>query len=808
MAQDFSKTGPYLPAHDVRPFLDRLPTGEEARRVLSNLTLSELTRLARSSAGERQAHFLTYSRKVFLPLTQLCRDVCHYCTFAKTPKRISAPFMSVDAAVASARRAKELGCKEALLTLGEQPEQRYESARAALGSLGFETTLDYVEHVAKQILQQTGLLPHVNAGNMNEAQMRRMRDVSPSMGLMLESTSTRLCEPGMPHYGSPDKSPDARLRTLEVAGRLMVPFTTGLLVGIGETRLERIDTLLAIREIHACYGHIQEIIIQNFRPKPDTLMRDVLAPPVDELLWTIAAARIIFGADMNIQAPPNLSALDLDALAVSGINDWGGVSPLTPDYVNPEAPWPEIDKLVEISERAGFALVERLTVYPNYVRNAQSWISPSVRPGVLRLSDGFGLARPDHWVTGQSERMPALSSSINPARRSGQSVDPQVAQTVARFARGEVASAADLANLFEVRRSSEFKYICHAADELRSRVIGDDVTYVINQNINYTNRCTYTCGFCAFSRSPMTNAHRDKPYQMSSGQIREVALAAAQRGATEICLQGGIHASYTGETYIEILRAVRAVLPDIHLHAFSPLEVSHGAKTLGLSVMDYLETLKAEGLNTLPGTAAEILDDKVRAVLCPDKIKTDEWLDVMRTAHRLGLRSTATIMFGHVDGYFDWARHLLRVRALQEETGGFTEFVPLPFVAAAAPIFAKGRSRMGPTYREVVLMHALSRIALHGQIDNVQASWVKVGPEVATELLNAGVNDFGGTLMSESITRAAGAQHGKEMTVERIRGLIESVGRTARQRNTVYGKPNRVSLDVGEAFERSIMALP
>ncbi len=782
----------------ISRFVQAPPSDEEARTEITNASVETLGDVARAIFNVRRPHYLTYSRKVFIPLTQLCRDVCHYCTFAKTPKRVEAPYMSLEAVLTEVRRAKSLGCNEALLTLGERPEDRYEAARKALDEMDCKTTLDYVERVAGAIYTETGLLPHVNAGNMNEDQMRRMREVSPSMGLMLESASERLCAPGMPHFGSPDKNPVVRLQTIETAGRLQVPFTTGLLIGIGETRLERIEALIALRDIHARYGHLQEIIIQNFRPKPDTLMRDAPPASTQELLWTISAARVIFGAEMKIQAPPNLSATELDTLATSGIDDWGGVSPVTPDYVNPEAPWPEIELLAECAERAGFALVERLTVYPDFVQDGERWISPNIRPGVLRLSDSGGLARPDRWVAGQGENPPAIGYKRGGGRH-GVSVDPAIVRTVKRFACGEATSAEDLSTLFEARRAADLTYICEAADEMRAETVGDTVTYVINQNINYTNRCTYSCGFCAFSRSPMANAHRDRPYQMSTDQIQEIALAAAARGATEICLQGGIHASYTGETYIGILRAVRGVLPDIHLHAFTPLEVSHGAETLGLSVREYLGILKSEGLNTLPGTAAEILDDEVRAILCPDKINTQGWLDVMRDAHGLGLQSTATIMFGHVDRPIHWARHLLRLRALQAETGGFTEFVPLPFVAEAAPIFVKGDARMGPTHREAVLVHAVARIALFGLIDNIQASWVKMGPEGAAGLLSSGVNDLGGTLMNESITRAAGAQHGQEMTVENMRALIYRAGRIPRQRTTAYGTPTERTMYATES---------
>lgn len=740
--------------------------------------LAAARQLTRCGFGEQ----ISFSKKVFIPLTELCRDVCHYCTFAKTPKRIDKPYLDADEVVALARQGAEQGCKEALFTLGERPELRYRTAREALEAMGFASTLEYVAHVAGRVLRETGLLPHINAGTMDAAEIALLRKVSASMGIMLESASERLCGKGMPHYGSPDKDPAVRLETLEQAGRAGVPFTSGILIGIGETRRERLESLLALREVHQRHGHLQEVIVQNFRAKPGTQMAQAPEPSLDELLWTIAAARLIFGPSMSIQAPPNLSPGVLPALIGAGINDWGGVSPLTPDHVNPEAPWPHLDELAQQSADAGKHLVERLTIYPRYLREPQRWLDEAVTPAVLRLSDGAGLGREDDWRSGQSPRPPKRwqwSPADSP-------VSTQTQELVTRARRGERLDEQEIARLFTVR-GGELAWLCRQADELRRETCGDTVSYVVNRNINYTNICTYSCSFCAFSKGKTDEDLRGRPYDLEHSEIARRVTEAWQRGATEVCLQGGIHPHYTGDTYLQIVRTVKEAEPRMHVHAFSPLEISHGAATLGLPLDVYLARLRDAGLDTLPGTAAEILDDEVRAVLCPDKLGTAEWLTVMRAAHSVGLRTTATIMFGHVEGYHHWARHLLAIRDLQAETGGFTEFVPLPFVAHEAPLYRRGRARPGPTWREALLMHAIARLVLHPLITNIQASWVKLGPEGAADCLNAGVNDLGGSLMNESITRAAGAEHGQELDPAGMERLITALGRAPRQRTTLYG---------------------
>ncbi len=755
-----------------RPAVLALITAEGA-------ALDELARQARDVASAGRGAVVSYSRKVFIPLTQLCRDVCHYCTFAQPPRGLAAPYLSADKAVALCRDGAAIGCKEALLTLGDRPERRYRVAREWLDHNGFADTIDYVAHVAERIVSETGLLPHINAGIMSEAQYVRLRRWAPSMGIMLESAAERLCEPGLPHHGSPDKRPAVRLASIAAAGRAGVPMTSGILIGIGETRIERIDALLRLRAVHDDHGHLQEIIVQNFRAKPGTRMADAPEPDLDELRWTIAVARLIFGAEMTIQVPPNLNPDGLRALLDAGIDDWGGVSPLTPDHVNPEAAWPEIARLDRETAAAGRVLQQRLTIHPRFVRDAERWIDPGLRGRVLAMSDADGLARQDDWTAGSTTMPPAISTVL-----CGE-IAPSVAHVLDRAWAGKPLGETDLVELFGARGPS-FTAVCKAADAMRRARVGDTVSYVINRNINYTNICGYRCGFCAFSKGRTSDALRGKPYRLDLSEIGERAAEAAARGATEVCMQGGIHPAYTGQTYLDICRAVKVAAPDMHIHAFSPLEVWQGARTLNLPVARFLEMLRDAGLSTLPGTAAEILDDEVRKIICPDKLDTRQWLEVVGTAHRLGMRTTATIMFGHVDRPHHWARHLLHIRALQAETGGFTEFVPLPFVAAETPIYLRGRARAGPTFHEAILMHAVARIAFDGMIDNIQASWVKLGPDGVRACLNVGVNDLGGTLMDESITRAAGAVHGQEFTADAMAALIRSAGRTPRQRRTDY----------------------
>ena len=763
--------------------------------ALSLATLQDTAAVTAIAAMWRDAGFhnvVTYSRKVFIPLTHLCRDVCHYCTFAQVPRKLKAPYMSVDEVLDIARDGAALGCKEALFTLGEKPELRYKAARDGLEALGFETTLDYLLHVAERVFQETGLLPHLNPGNMTPEELERLRPVSPSMGIMLESTSERLCEKGMPHHGSPDKIPAVRLRTLADAGKARIPFTTGILIGIGETRRERIESLLAMRAIHAEYGHIQEIIVQNFRAKPETKMARAPEPDLDELLWTIAMARLIFGPRMSVQAPPNLSPGVLPQIVDAGINDWGGVSPLTPDFVNPEAPWPHLDELARETARAGKHLHERLTVYPAYAQALDTWVAPELHQRVLDLVDAEGLPRTDDWSPGEQTKPPAdnISAIHTPPPR----VSPDLQAILDKALESADLAEAEVVRLFQAR-GDDFAAVTQAANALRASINGDTVSYVVNRNINYTNICYFKCQFCAFSKGKLSENLRGRPYDLSHEEIQRRTEEAWSRGATEVCMQGGIHPEYTGDTYVEIVEAVKAAVPEMHVHAFSPLEVWQGAATLGLDLESYLARLKEAGLGTLPGTAAEILDDEVRQVICADKINTAQWLQVMEAAHNVGFRTTATIMYGHVERPEHWARHLLRIRNLQQRTGGFTEFVPLPFVHMEAPMYLKGRARKGPTFREAILMHSVARLALHPHIVNIQASWVKMGHEGLAACLNAGCNDLGGTLMNESISRAAGTSHGQETSPESMAAMIEAAGRNPRQRTTIYrdASPERIA---------------
>ncbi len=746
---------------------------------IETVSLDELMARAAAKRDATHGRLVSYSRKVFIPLTHLCRDVCHYCTFAKRPRAGQAAFMSADDVLAVARAGAAAGCTEALFTLGDKPELRYRAAREALAALGHETTISYLREMCALVLKETGLLPHINPGIMSREEIASLREVSASMGIMLESSSDRLCEPGQVHHGSPDKVPAVRLEMMRIAGELAVPFTTGILIGIGETRAEQLESLQAIRELHEEHGHIQEVIVQNFRAKPNTKRADAVEPDLDDLLWTIAAARLILPEDVHVQAPPNLSPGVYEKLINAGIDDWGGVSPVTPDHVNPEAPWPQIDALAQRTAAMGKIMVQRLPVYPAYAFEADRWCAPDIATRVRRAIDAEGWAREDDWA-------PGLTVLPKPRTPLLDRADRDIERIVSKAVSGKRLDEAEIMRLFAAR-DADYEHVITAADALRQSVSGDVVRYVVNRNINYTNICYFKCRFCAFSKGKTHEELRGAPYDLALDEVVRRSREAWERGATEVCLQGGIHPDYTGATYLGICRAIKAALPDMHVHAFSPLEVTQGAATLRLSLREFLSQLKEAGLGTLPGTAAEILDDETRAIICPDKINTEQWLEVVRTAHQLGLRTTSTIMYGHVERPINWARHLLRLRDLQTETGGITEFVPLPFVHMEAPMYLRGQARKGPTLREAVLMHAVSRLALHPLITNIQTSWVKMGPDGAALCLNAGANDLGGTLMNESISRAAGTQHGQEFPPEAMESLVSSIGRIPLQRTTLYG---------------------
>ena len=794
-------------------------------------------------AGLREAGrpgVVTYSRKVFIPLTRLCRDRCHYCTFATVPGRSPAPFLDRDEVLEVARAGAAARCKEALFTLGDRPEQRWPVAREWLDARGYGSTLDYLRACAVAVLEETGLLPHLNPGVLSWDELQRLRPVAPSMGMMLETTAERLwSQPGGCHFGSPDKEPAVRLRVLNDAGRVGVPFTTGVLIGIGETLAERAESLFAIRRVTRQFGHVQEVIVQNFRAKPDTAMRGMPDADLADLAATVAVARLVLGPRARIQAPPNLIDGEHDRLLRAGIDDWGGVSPVTPDHVNPERPWPAIEELSGRCAAAGFRLAERLTIYPEYLRAAEQWLDPRLWPHVTALADpgGSGLAdpaavpagrpwqEPDALPTGSGSGRVDLHASIDTTGRlAGRRGDfdnvygdwsaTAAAHTESimnlggtrradhdpesmidrRVVAGLRLAGADPAALLEPRHEEvalalfeadgeALDELCRIADRVRADTVGDDVTYVVNRNINFTNVCYVGCRFCAFAQR-----ERDPDaYRLSLEQVADRAAQAWQVGATEVCLQGGIDPKLPVTGYAEIVRAIKARVPGIHVHAFSPMEVATAAAKAGVPVRDWLAGLRDAGLDTIPGTAAEILDDEVRWVLTRGKLPAATWVEVVTAAHELGLRSSCTMMYGHVDHPRHWLGHFRVLASLQDRTGGFTEFVALPFVHTNAPIYLAGLARPGPTWRENRVVHAMARLLLHGRIANIQCSWVKLGDAGTAEMLRSGCNDLGGTLMEETISRMAGSDHGSARTAADLEGIAAAAGRPARQRSTTYG---------------------
>ena len=761
--------------------------------------LAELTAAAREIRAGRTGNRVTYSPKVFIPLTELCRDRCGYCTFAKAPARLESPFMEPEQMLTVARAGAEAGAHEALFTLGEAPEARYPVAAEWLAQRGYASTVEYLVAMCALVRDEGGLLPHANAGALPESELLRLRDVSASQGMMIESLNEELdC-----HRGAPDKVPERRLATLDAAGRLGIPFTTGILVGIGESRADRVEALEAIGRSHIEHGHVQEVIVQPFLPKSGTSMHAAPPCPENELLWTVAVARLLLPADVHLQAPPNLVG-DLGAVLDAGIDDWGGVSAVTPDHVNPERPWPELEVLTQATEEAELTLAPRLTIYPEFAARPDRWLAPAMHTAVLHHSDAESLGRDHPWAAGSDLTPPALLPSalptgrhIPPLRRenaaSSMGGGSRVTEVLDGIALGQEPGVEEITTLFSAR-GPEVAAVAQAADALRQEMVGDVVTWVSNRNINYTNVCTFKCKFCAFSKGPLSLNLRGSPYLLTLDEISNRVAEAEEMGATEVCLQGGIHPSFDGNYYLDVIRAVRAASRTIHIHGFTALEVTEGARRLDVDLDDYLVLLKEAGLASLPGTAAEILDDEIRAVLCPDKIDTQEWLDCHQAAHRVGLGSNITIMFGAVEQPVHWARHIVRTRDLQKETGGFTEFVPLPFVHMATPLWLQGKARPGPTFREALLMHAVARLAYGPLIPNIQASWVKLGTTGSAQVLRAGGNDLGGTLINENISRAAGASHGQAMDVSSFEAIVAEANaadggnRRLEQRSTRYGR--------------------
>ncbi|WP_433531561.1 bifunctional FO biosynthesis protein CofGH [Micromonospora sp. CA-263727] len=840
----------------VRRALRRAAAGraldvDEASTLLTarGPALDELLGIAGAirDAGLRDAGrpgVVTYSKKVFIPLTRLCRDRCHYCTFATVPHRLPAAFLDRDEVLAIARAGAAQGCKEALFTLGDRPEERWPVARQWLDERGYGSTLDYLRACAVAVLEETGLLPHLNPGVLSWSELQRLKPVAPSMGMMLETTASRLwSEPGGPHYGSPDKEPAVRLRVLDDAGRVGVPFTTGILIGIGETPAERVDAIFAIRRAQREYGHLQEVIVQNFRAKPDTAMRGMPDAELHDLAATVAVARVLLGPRARIQAPPNLIAGEYDLLLRAGIDDWGGVSPVTPDHVNPERPWPRLDELAARTAAAGFTLRERLTIYPEYVRAGEPWLDPRLLPHVGALADpATGLAvesarpvgrpwqEPDETYGGRTDLHVTIDTTGRTEDRRGDfdhvygdwsEVAAKAAVPPARAGTGDGPAAeagrpvgggqgagagdADLraglrlaadnpAALLEPRHADAalalfgadgpaLDELCRTADELRRTAVGDDVTYVVNRNINFSNVCYVGCRFCAFAQR-----ERDADaYRLSVAQVADRAQEAWEAGASEVCLQGGIDPKLPVTVYADLVRGIKARVPEMHVHAFSPMEIVTAAAKAGVPVREWLAGLREAGLDTIPGTAAEILDDEVRWVLTKGKLPAAAWVEVVSTAHELGIRSSSTMMYGHVDHPGQWLAHFRVLAGVQDRTAGFTEFVALPFVHTNAPIYLAGIARPGPTWRENRVVHAMARVLLHGRIDNIQCSWVKLGDAGTAELLRSGCNDLGGTLMEETISRMAGSGNGSARTEEQLRAIATAAGRPARKRTTAYG---------------------
>jgi FO synthase len=737
---------------------------------------------------------VTFSRNLTLSLSRTCRCFCKYCAFATHKAHLHAPEEVLEILDGAARRQ----VKELLVLTGERPEVNPEVREQLLG-LGHDDFTSYVAFVCERALER-GLLPHTNLGVLSPRDLGRLREVTASQGLMLESISERLME--TVHAGSPTKHPARRLETIRAAGELRIPFTSGILVGIGETEQERVESLSALAALHAEHGHIQEVILQNFVPhqryygrepaeiadaaaraywrtgvaedRPRLPLPQWACPvSIEDMKRLIAETRRLM-PDVAIQVPPNLADW-WGELVAAGATDLGGLS-ANGDHISPEHPFPSPHRVRRELQRDGYALTERLCVYPRYID--PEWLSHGVLDTIKRK----------YW-------------SFIPRRGSGRTEPPSpirpslVSGAIARGREGHRLTADELTAMFAETRPEVIEDMRQAADELRAELMGEQVTFVVNRNINISNICTVGCAFCGFGqgkRSPDAYEHDERDFV---ARIEE----AVDYGATELCIQSGIHPDWALEDYLGWLRLARASAAragvDLHLHAYSPMEIAHMCDISQLPPAEVFARLKDAGLGSTPGTAAEVLHDGVRERISPNKLPVARWVQIIRASHEAGLRSTATVMFGHIEEPWELAEHMRVVRELQELTGGITEFVPLSFIPFQTLL---GRTHgVEEISREENLKHtAVFRLALGRSIPSLQASWVKMGLDAATESLRWGVNDLGGTLMEESISRLAGSYHGTKLDPEQLVAAAHAAGRPAAERTTLYEIRRRYELPV------------
>jgi len=736
---------------------------------------------------------VTFSRNFTLSLSRTCQCYCKYCAFATHQAHIHSP----EDVLGILEGAQKRGAKELLVLTGERPEVN-PVVKERLATWGHEDFTSYVAWACEEALA-LGILPHTNIGVLEQEDLARLREVTASQGLMLESVSERLME--TVHQGSPTKHPAERLRTIAAAGELQIPFTSGILVGIGETEEERVASLEALAELHSTHGHIQEVIIQNFVPHPRYYGAEVAAiaeqaskarwagngdsssaEPVQVPAWANPVAleeikRLIGEAkrllpEVGIQVPPNLSA-HWPELVEAGATDLGGLS-ANGDHISPEEPFPSPHQVRKELAPRGYALTERLCVYPRYMEPA--WLEQGVLD-VIKLK---------YWSF-----IPRKGSG----RRSEEILAPELApQAIAKGREGEELSEDELTALFAETRPAVIEEMRQAADELRAELAGETVTFIVNRNINFTNVCTVGCAFCGFGqgrRSP-------DAYEVSEQDFAARISEAVSFGATELCMQGGIHPELTLEEYGRWLALAKQVAPALHLHAYSPMEIDWACERSGKEPAEVFAYLIERGLGSTPGTAAEVLDDGVRQRISPNKLPVARWIEIIEASHRAGLRSTATVMFGHIEEPRELARHMRIIRGLQERTGGITEFVPLSFIPFNT-LLGRTHGIEEITIQENLKHTAAFRLALGKSITNLQASWVKMGLEGATEALRWGVNDLGGTLMEENISRMAGADHGVRLEPAQLIEAAHRAGRPAAQRTTLYRVLERFEGEVAAA---------